>query len=61
MDIDKWIAIGRRDGYRIMFVLIDFEDRTHYPVYFFSESESKRFDENIISESKCKIIQTYYL
>jgi len=23
--------------------------------------EAKRFDENIISESKCKIIQTYYL
>ena len=61
MDIEKWILTGRAEGYAIMFVLIDFEDKSYYPVYFSSEKESKRYSENIISESKCKIIEVHSL
>lgn len=61
MEINKWIEFGKQLNYKIMFILIDFEDRDHYPVYFFTEKESKRFADNIISESKCKILEVHSL
>jgi len=61
MELSKWILAGKLDGYKIMFVLFDFEDRSYYPVYFLSEQESKRYSENIISESKCKIVESHSL
>jgi hypothetical protein len=60
-DLAKWIERGRKESFQIMLVYRDLEDKSYYPVYFYSEIEADRYVKNIISESKCKLIQSYNL
>lgn len=61
IDINNWIIRGRNNNYKYMLVVFDLEDKSYYPVYFATEKESQIFCSNIISESKCKVIQSHEL
>jgi HEPN domain-containing protein len=60
-DLEEWIERGRKESFQIMLVCFDFEDKSYYPIYFYSEIEAEKYVKNIISESKCKLIQSYNL
>lgn len=59
--VSLWIGRGKSENYSIMLVVYDFEDHSHFPVYFCSRKDAERFCENIISESKCKVVESYDL
>ena len=54
---DDWIKFAIDNGYCIICIMKDLEDRDYYPVYFRSEAELQIHKDNIISESKAKIIE----
>jgi len=60
-DLEEWIERGRKESFQIMLIYFDLEDKSYYPVYFISEIEAEKYVKNIISESKCKLIQSYNL
>lgn len=57
LELDKWIKRGKDDGYKFLVIVRDLEDKDIFPVFFFLEDEAKKYSENIISESKLKIIK----
>jgi hypothetical protein len=61
MNLFEWVNRGREDQYYILLIVKDLEDNSLFPVYFYSDKEAQQYKDNIISESKMKVIQTYYL
>jgi hypothetical protein len=61
MDIYPWIIRGREEGRKILLIVLDLEDKEFFPVYFDSEKEANRYSNNIISESKAKVVSTHIL
>lgn len=57
MDFSEWIERGIKENYKFILIIYDFEDKSYYPVFFASEKEAENFNNNIISESKCKVVQ----
>jgi hypothetical protein len=59
--IDTWIENGKKNNYLIMLLVKDLEDASYFPVYFNSDKECNIYKNCIISESKLKIIKSYYI
>lgn len=55
MEFSEWRERGVENGYRIMIIMFDMEDREYYPVYFDSREDADCYSSNIISESKCRV------
>lgn len=55
MEYREWRERGVREGFKIMIIILDMEDREYYPVYFLHDKEAQQYSNNLISESKCKI------
>ena len=55
MEFLEWRKRGIENGYRIMLIIFDMEDREYYPVYFDSQEGADCYSNNIISESKCRV------
>lgn len=56
---NEWLDFAINNKYNYILILKDLEDKEIYPVYFLSEFDMKKFQRNIISESKIKIICYY--
>lgn len=61
MEYQEWINRGIKEGYSFVIIAYDLEDKSYFPVYFSFEYECNRYKDNIISESKIKVIATYNL
>ena len=46
-------------GYRFILILRDLECGENYPVYFISEIDLNNYQNNIISESRIKILNSF--
>jgi hypothetical protein len=55
VDLLSWINHGKQHNL-IVFIIYDISDRDFYPMYFISNKDADNYSNNIISESKCKII-----
>jgi hypothetical protein len=55
-DVDIWIIRGKESNELILLVIHDLEDKDYFPIYFKSEQEAYKYKNNIISESKLKVI-----
>lgn len=55
--IDKWRQYAIENDYKIICIMKDLEDHEVYPVYFKTELELKIHLDNIISETKVKVIE----
>jgi hypothetical protein len=55
-DIDIWIIRGKENNELILLIVHDLEDKDYFPIYFKSIQESNKYKNNIISESKLKVI-----
>lgn len=56
---NEWLDFAINNKYNYILILKDLEDKEIYPVYFLSELEMFKYKENIISESKVKVM-TYF-
>lgn len=56
---NEWLDFAINNKYNYILILKDLEDKEIYPVYFLSESEMFKYKQNIISESKVKVM-TYF-
>lgn len=57
MNRHAWIKDGIANGNFYLLILQDLEDKQFYPVYFQFYSDAQRYQDNIISETKIKIIE----
>lgn len=57
----EWFKKASGDKKEVLFVMQDLEDRGYFPVYFDNMSQADSYRNNIISESKLKIVSVYYL
>ena len=57
MQIEAWIMYGKKHNFCYMLVVKDLEDRDLFPVYFTNSKELEQYVNNIISESKLKVMQ----
>lgn len=55
--VTAWIESGISNNELYLLVLKDLEDQEYFPIYFKFYSDSKRYLENIISESKVKVVE----
>lgn len=53
---NEWLDFAINNKYNYILILKDLEDKEVYPVYFLSESDMDKYQRNIISESKVKVI-----
>jgi hypothetical protein len=61
MNLFEWVNRGRQEQYYLLLVVKDLEDNSLFPVYFFTDEEADDYKNKIISESKLKVMQSYYL
>jgi hypothetical protein len=54
---DFWIQFAKQNKYKYICVMKDLEDNDIYPLYFKDDSSMQKHKDNIISESKIKIIK----
>lgn len=54
---ENWIKHALAEGYHWLLIVKDLEDKDIFPVYFFKEREADKYINNIVSESKLKIIE----
>lgn len=52
-----WIDSGLKDNYNYLVIVRDLEDKDYFPRYFNFYSDYERYLENIISESKMKVVE----
>lgn len=55
--LDGWVQTGLLNGMAYMLVMQDLEDKEYYPVYFGFYSDCQRYQNNIISESKLRVVE----
>jgi hypothetical protein len=55
--IPEWKNFGKSNGFNYLAIIQDIEDNDYYPEYFTSVAEFNKFDNNIISEHKIKVIE----
>lgn len=55
--LDEWIQAGLLRGMLYMLVMQDLEDKEFFPVYFGFYTDAQHYQDNIISESKLKVIE----
>lgn len=53
----EWTKLATDSGYKFLLILKDLEDKEIFPMYFYSMVELTKYQNNIISESKLKIIK----
>jgi hypothetical protein len=53
---NEWLDFAINNKYNYILILKDLEDKETYPVYFSLESDMDKYQRNIISESKVKVI-----
>lgn len=56
-NLDEWVQRGLDNELSYMLIVQDLEDKEYFPVYFYFEFGVKRYTENIISESKLKVVK----
>jgi hypothetical protein len=56
MLIEEWKQFAISENYKYLLIVKDLEDGELFPVYFHTESKVKEYCNNIISESKLKVI-----
>lgn len=54
---DFWLQYAKLNNYKYICVMKDLEDNDIYPLYFKDNATLLRHKENIISESKIKIME----
>lgn len=57
-DIESWKARAKSEGFSYLLIAKDLEDGSYFPVFFMNKKELYSYANNIISESKIKIIKT---
>lgn len=57
MNEENWILYATEHNYKYIVIIKDLEDKDIYPVYTLTELEVSRIRDNIISETKAKIIK----
>lgn len=55
--LGEWVKKGLGNGVFYMLIMQDLEDKEYFPVYFHFYSDAQRYQENIISESKLKVLE----
>lgn len=55
--LSEWVRTGQQNGDLYLLIVKDLEDQQEFPIYFKFFSDCERYHENIISESKLKIIE----
>ena len=55
--LEEWIWLGKSRGINYLLVMQDLEDKEYFPVYFFNHEDCVRYRDNIISESKLKVVE----
>ena len=56
-----WIDLAKEQGYAFLVIVKDLEDGVIFPVYFDDEKELEDYQNNIISETKVKVIKVIKL
>lgn len=56
MSIENWMEFAKQENYQFILIVRDLEDGELFPVYFHTENKAKEYCNNIISESKLKVI-----
>ena len=59
--IKEWIKTGVENHSKYLLIVKDLEDKEYFPVYFEALPELKQYQNNIISESKLKVIEIFTL
>lgn len=60
-ELRSFIKLGKEKGYSFMLVVFDIEDKDYYPIFFNSKEEMESYENNIISETKCRVENEYVL
>jgi hypothetical protein len=60
-EVSEWISRAKFAGCSCVLIVRDIEDKSYFPVFFFDESDAKRYRDNIISESKIEIVKSISL
>lgn len=55
--IESWEDFAKTNNYKYLLIAKDLEDKDLYPVYFNSQIDLDKFVNNIISESKIKVVE----
>lgn len=55
--LDDWVQTGLRNGMTYMLIMQDLDDKEYFPAYFGFYSDTQRYQENIISESKLRVVE----
>jgi len=53
----EWLIRGREGNYNYLLIVFDIADKDHFPMFFQFYSDVIRYKENIISETKVKVIK----
>ena len=56
-----WVDFAKENGYKIVCIMKDLEDKDIYPIFFKEEKELEKHKNNIISESKTIIVNIIYI
>ena len=56
-----WIDLAKEQAYTFLVIVKDLEDGVIFPVYFDDEKELEDYQNNIISETKVKVIKVIKL
>lgn len=58
---ERWLESAKKNGSAILAIVLDLEDRESFPVEFETRKDFLKYKNNIISESKLKILKIYEL
>jgi hypothetical protein len=56
-ELTEWTSRGKSGGCTHLLIVLDLEDKSYFPVFFFDEGDVQRYKENIISESKIEVVK----
>lgn len=54
---EKWKTFALENCFKFLLIVKDLEDTDIFPVYFNTEIEANKYCNNIISESKLKVLE----
>lgn len=56
-DTVRWCEAAIKGGFGYLLIVKDLEDKDIFPVYFQTEAAADRYSNNIVSESKLKVLR----
>jgi len=56
-ELDEWTLRGKSGGCTHLLIVLDLEDKSYFPVFFFDKGDAQRYKDNIISESKIEVVK----